>query len=289
MTVNIDLNTFLSDHLLPVIFIVAGSLLLWQFSLNIISSVIKRTIRSGSAKNSKEEKQREDTLIGVFNAMLKISILVIGFMLLLAELGVEIAPLLAGAGIAGVALGFGAQFMVRDFLAGMFIIAENQYRVGDVVRFNNEDNVSGTVEQLSLRQTTLRNMDGMLHHIANGEIKIATNMTMEFAKVNLDIGVSYDTDLDKLEELINQVGLKLMNDENWQEKIIEPPTFMRVNEFAESAMIIKIVGETKPMEQWAVTGELRKRLKIAFDKNQINIPFPQRVIHESKKKISAPR
>ena len=138
------------------------------------------------------------------------------------------------------------------------------------------------VERITVRQTVLRDLDGMVHHIPNGEIKIATNMTMEFSSINLDIGVGYDTDIDKLEQVINDVGIEMQKDKKWREKIIEAPKFERVDGFGDSAINIKILGRTEPMEQWAVTGELRKRLKKAFDKNGIEIPFPQRTIHQTK-------
>lgn len=280
----LDINQFATDHLVPVILIILGGLVVWQFSLNIISNLVRNSIRPDKFKSHREEKLREDTLIGILNALLKIGVIIIVIMLILAEVGVEIGPLLAGAGVAGVALGFGAQSMVKDYLAGMFIILENQYRVGDVVRINNENGVAGIVERLTIRQTVLRDLDGMVHHIPNGEISIATNMTMEYANINLDVGVGYDTDLDKLEKVVNEVGQELLKDKDWREKIIEVPKFERVDEFADSAIIIKILGKTQPMEQWGVTGQLRKRLKKAFDKNGIEIPFPQRTIHQPKSK-----
>ena len=280
---DIDLNQLAEEHLLPIAFIILGALVVWQFSLNIISNIIRRSIRPDKFKSVREEKLREDTLISILNATLKISVVIIAIMLVMTEVGIEIAPLLAGAGVAGVALGFGAQSMVKDYLAGMFIIMENQYRVGDIVRINNEDRVAGVVERLTVRQTVLRDLDGMVHHIPNGEITVATNMTMEFSKINLDIGVGYSTDLDKLEKIVNDVGIELMKDKDWKEKIIEVPKFERVDDFGDSAIIVKILGKTQPTEQWAVAGQMRKRLKKAFDKNGIEIPFPQRTIHQTKK------
>ena len=143
--------------------------------------------------------------------------------------------------------------------------------------------VSGVVEQVTLRETVLRDLDGMVHHVPNGEIKISTNMTLEFSGINLDVGVGYDTDIEKLEKVINKVGEDLSKDENWKNDIIEPPKFLRISDFGDSAIMIKIVAKTEAMKQWKVTGELRKRLKIAFDKNNIEIPFPQRVIHQAPK------
>ncbi len=283
MNFEINLNQSLSEHLIPVALIILGGFIVWQFSINIVTNLIKKTIRPDKFKSHREEKLREETLISISNAAIKVGVVLVVIMLILSELGVDIGPLLAGAGIAGVALGFGAQSMVEDYLSGMFIILENQFRVGDVVRFNNEDRISGVVERITVRQTVLRDLDGMVHHIPNGEIKVATNMTMEYSSINLDVGVGYDTDIDKLEKVINEVGNELQKDKDWRERIIEAPKFERVDDFGDSAITVKILGRTQPMEQWAVTGELRRRLKKAFDKNNIEIPFPQRTIHQAKK------
>jgi small-conductance mechanosensitive channel len=275
------LINFLKDHAFGVTVI----LLITTFAHGIIMALSKRLIRRAlrpeKFKNELEEQRRENTLISTMNAVVRTGVWIIGGLLLLAEFGIDIAPLLAGAGIAGVALGFGAQSMVKDFLAGFFILIENHYRVGDVVELN--QTVSGVVEQVTLRETVLRDLDGMVHHIPNGEITIATNMTLEFSGINLNLGVGYDTDLEKLEKVVNEVGEKLASDADWQDKIIVAPHFLRVDDFADSSIMIKITGKTEAMQQWVVTGELRKRLKIAFDKNDIEIPFPQRVIHEARK------
>lgn len=268
---------FFKTHGFNIAIILATAYVMRRFAMIFIRQIIRKAIRPETFKTLQDEKQREDTLISTVGAGLRVTLWIITGLLLLAEVGIDITPLLAGAGIAGVALGFGAQSMVRDFLSGVFILVENQYRVGDVIRLNNE--VSGKVERVTLRQTVLRDLDGMVHHVPNGEIRLATNMTMEYANVNLDIGVGYDTDLEKLEEVINQVGAKLAGEVEWRDFIIEPPKFLRVNDFGESAIEIKIIGKTAPMKQWSVTGELRKRLKIAFDKKGIEIPFPQRVVH----------
>ena len=156
---------------------------------------------------------------------------------------------------------------------------ENQYRVGDVVKLND---VSGTVQKISMRTTVLRDMSGNVHHIPNGSITHATNKTMEFSKINLNIGVSYESDIDKVENVINKVGKDLSKDKDWHEFIIEDPQFLRVTKFAESAIIIKVVAKTQATMQWKVAGELRRRLKVAFEKNNIKIPFPQLTIHQDK-------
>ncbi len=156
---------------------------------------------------------------------------------------------------------------------------ENQYRVGDVVCFGD---TCGSVEKINLRTTILRDLDGVVHHIPNGEIKIASNLSKHYSRVNIDIGVSYDSNLEKVIKVVNKVGSDLAKDKKWKEKIIKPPQFLRVNDFGDSAIMIKILGETMPIMQWEVAGELKKRLKIAFDKEGIEIPYPQRVIHKAK-------
>ncbi len=269
------------SHAAAIGFIILGAVIAHHFAMIAVRKLIRRAIRPEHFKTKRDEKLREDTLLSTANAGIRAVIWVIAGLLLMAEAGINIGPLLAGAGIAGVALGFGAQSMVEDFLSGFFILAENQYRVGDVVELN--QTVSGVVERVTLRETVLRDLDGMVHHVPNGEIKVATNMTMEYANVNLDIGVGYDTDLEKLEKVINEVGELLGEDSEWKDGIIEAPRMLRVDDFADSAIVVKITGKTQAMEQWDVTGELRKRLKVAFNKNGIEIPFPQHVIHEAPK------
>lgn len=274
------LSGFANDHLFNIVVILALVFLVRRFADVIIKKLVRRAIKPDRFRSESDEKQREDTLISTISAGVRVVIWILTGLLVLSEIGIDIAPLLAGAGIAGVALGFGAQSMVKDFLSGLFILIENQYRVGDVIKINRD--VPGRVERITLRSTVLRDLDGMVHHIPNGVIEIATNMTMEYANVNLDIGVGYDSDLDKVEEVVNKVCMELAEDKDWAPLIKEPAKFFRVDEFGDSAIIIKIIGKTQPMKQWQVTGELRKRLKKAFDKAGIEIPFPQRVIHQAK-------
>lgn len=247
-----------------------------------IGRAVERTVRPDQFKSKRDEKAREDTLKSILSTTATVFIWVVAVMIVLGQFNVNLGPLIASAGIAGLAIGFGAQSLVKDVVTGTFILLENQYRVGDVVELN--QTVSGSVEKFTLRETVLRDLDGMLHHIPNGEITLATNMTMDFANINLNVGVSYDADLEKVEKIINQVGQELAEDEAWKNDIQEAPAFLRVDNLGDSSVIVKILGKTEPERQWAVTGELRKRIKIAFDKNNIEIPFPQRVIREVKTK-----
>jgi len=254
------------------------------FVLNRIGSkIIKRTIRIAvvpdSAMSEEAEHKREDTLIRIFNGVLNISILLIALMMILKEAGLDIAPILAGAGIVGLAFGFGGQYLIKDIISGLFIILENQYRIGDVINING---TGGLVEDISLRMTTIRDMNGTVHHIPHGEIKIVSNLSKNFARVNLEIGIAYDSNLEHVIETINKTGNELAEDPLFKDSILKTPQFLRINEFADSSIIVKVVGDTKPLKQWEISGEMRKRLKIAFDKEGIEIPFPQTVIHHAK-------
>ena len=246
--------------------------------------VIRRTIRKAIAPDkfatAKDEEQREDTLISIIEATVRVILWVVGGMLIIQEFGVDIGPLVAGASVVGVAIGFGAQSLVKDFVSGLFIIMENQYRVGDVVTLAGE---TGTVQAVTMRETILRNLDGDVIHIPNGTIDVAKNMTMEYSRVVMDIGVSYDSDIEKVKKVVNEVGEELANDEDWSDRIMEQPKYQRVQNFGASEVEIRILAKVAPASQWAVAGELRSRIKVAFDKNKIEIPFPQRVIHNAKK------
>lgn len=268
-----------SDHGIKIILILIGIFLARKFSGVFLEKTIRRLIKPDHFANKEAEQKREDTLIRVFHGTVGVGIWLVGAMMILSEIGINIGPLIAAAGIAGVALGFGGQYLIRDVIAGLFIIVENQYRVGDVACL---DDTCGLVEDVNLRLTILRDLDGVVHHVPNGEIKKASNLSKSFARVNLNIGVAYDSDIQKVEEVVNRVGRELAEDPAWKEHVTQAPAFLRIDDFADSAIIIKILGETKPIKQWDVTGELRKRLKIAFDKEGIEIPFPQRVVWTKK-------
>jgi moderate conductance mechanosensitive channel len=277
---------FLKDHTFNILLIIIVSIIIRKVLITISNTAINKTLKPEHFNSEHEKKQQEDTLNGILHYVITAIIGLVVILTILSEIGIDITALVATAGIAGIALGFGAQSMVKDYLAGMFILAENHYRIGDVVRLNADTTVTGSVERITLRQTVLRDLDGEVHYVPNGSIGVASNMTMEHSNVNLNVGIDYNSDLELVEKVINEVGIKLANDPVWKDKIIEPPSFLRVNDFAESFIEVKITGKTRPLMQWSITGELRKRLKIAFDKNDIEIPFPQRVINEVSKSKS---
>ena len=272
---------WLLSHGIKIVLIAAAAWILNRILARIIDRAVRIAVVRDETMTVEAERQREDTLIRIFTGAMSIVIIIIAVLMILKEAGLDIGPMLAGAGIVGLAVGFGGQYLIRDIITGLFIILENQYRIGDVININDK---SGVVEDISLRKTTLRDINGTVHHIPHGEIKIVSNQSKDFARVNIDIGIAYNSNLEKVIRVINQTGEELARDPYFKELIINPPKFLRVNEFADSAIIIKILGDTKPLKQWEVAGELRKRLKIAFDREGIEIPFPQRVIHNISEK-----
>lgn len=267
---------WLINHGIKIAVIVIAAILIKSIAKKSIQRIVKAATHSDRPGTDEGEIKRMNTIVRIFSWTVSVLITVIAFMMIAQEFGIQIAPLLASAGIVGVAIGFGGQYLVRDVITGFFLIFENQYRIGDVV---NMEGLGGVVEDISLRVTTLRDMNGTVHYIPHGEIKKVSNLSKQFAKVNLNVGVSYRTDLNKLIEVINRVGSELASDPNWKDLIDEAPAFLRVDSFDDSAISVKIVGVTKPLQQWSVTGELRKRIKEAFDAEGIKRPLPQRVIH----------
>ncbi len=268
---------WLLNHGVKVIIIGVGSIILYKILARIIIKTVRIAVVADRTMTKDAEKKREDTLIRIFNGALRVVIITLSILMILQEIGVKIGPILAGAGIVGLAFGFGGQYLIKDLISGLFIILENQYRIGDVIII---DSTGGLVEDISLRMTTLRDLDGTVHHIPHGTITKVSNMSKKFSRVNLNIGVSYSSNLQHVIDVINRTGKELAADPAFKESIITPPQFLRVDDFADSSVVVKITGDTKPLKQWEITGELRKRLKVAFDSEGIEIPFPQRVIHQ---------
>lgn len=276
------IGPWFSDHtstIVTIALIILGAWLIVRFGSIAIRKTVVRGIRPASYKSKAEEKKREETVIQIVSGALNIIIWPLTLIVIIGQLGVNIGPLIAGAGVVGVALGFGAQSLVKDIISGLFIISENQYGVGDVVDL---DGTSGQVEHISLRSTVLRDLDGIVHHVPNGTINRASNYSSKHSGINLNVGVAYDSDLEHVIKVVNRVGKSIARDPEWKDVILETPSFLRVDNLGDSSIDIKITGSVKPLKQWDVTGELRKRIKIAFDKEGIEIPFPQRVVHQAK-------
>jgi len=255
--------------------ILIGTWILSHFMNGFIAKVIRRAVPSSAFATKSAEKKREDTLINIAQGFLHIFVWIVGFLAILQVTGVPIAPLLAGAGILGVAVGFGSQSLVKDVINGLFVIAENQFRIGDIVEIAGK---SGVVEAMTLRVTKLRDMDGTIHYVPNSQINVSSNSSMDYSMVNMVIGVGYSSDLDSVRSVVNALGEEMAKDPEFGPKIIVAPYFLRVDELNSSSIDIRILAKVFPKEQFAVAGELRKRLKEIFDKEHIDIPFPTRTL-----------
>ncbi|HEY6608690.1 MAG TPA: mechanosensitive ion channel family protein [Candidatus Limnocylindria bacterium] len=229
--------------------------------------VARRAAEGDDGNRPPAELERRVRTLGVLAVKVAGGIIaVIAVLMVLDLFGVDIGPALAGLGIAGIAVGFGAQTLVRDWLAGIFIVLENQYNQGDVVRLAG---VEGTVEEFNLRRTTLRDLDGTLHTVPNGQIVVASNLTRLWARVNLDISVAHDTDIDRATAIIDRVCAELHDDPVWGLRLLEAPSVIRVSAYGDAAVTLKVLGQVKAAEQWAVAGELRKRIGAALAKEGI--------------------
>jgi len=267
------IQRWLLEHGILILVIIVVSYLVYRFLKIMIPEIVERSVRvRGRGRRAREElAKRSRTLSGILSNIIGVIIVIVALFMVLSEVGVDITPLLAGAGVAGVAIGFGAQSLIRDILNGLFILLEDQYNTGDVVQIAG---LWGLVEEVNLRRTVLRDLDGTVHSIPNGEVTKASNYTKDWARVNLNIPVAYGEDLEHVMEVINRVGTKLAEDDYFAPKILKAPQALRVDNFGDSGIEIKVLGETKPLMQWEVTGELRKRLKKAFDEEGIEIPWP---------------
>lgn len=260
--------SWLQNNTIPIALILVATYLVVQFGEKFLKLIIRRTVGRIKTDISEDDvKKRQNTLISMFGTMFKVLVwLTAGFTILRNYLGIDLTPLIAGASVLGVALGFGAQSIIKDLLTGLFIIIENQYRVGDVVEI---DGASGTVEQITIRSTIIRDSDGNVHYVPNGTVAHVTNKTMGYSKVNFTVAVSTETSVESLSEVINQVGEKLISEDKWKDKILEAPHFLNISNFTDTAVEARIIGKTQPSQQWAITGELRRRLQIAFKKHNI--------------------
>jgi moderate conductance mechanosensitive channel len=238
-------------------------------------------------QTDEEYKKRADTLASVIRHLLTVVVLIVAIMTILAQLGVEIGPILAAAGIVGLAVGFGAQSLVKDVINGFFILLEDQIRVGDVVQINER---GGLVERVNLKMTTLRDLSGNVHFIPNGTIDVVTNMTKGYSRYVFDIGVAYREDVDEVIEAIKEVDEDMRKDSDFAKDILEPIEILGLDRFADSAVIVRARTTTKPIQQWRVGREFNRRLKKLFDQRDIEIPFPHVTVYMGQDKTgeSAP-
>jgi small conductance mechanosensitive channel len=239
------------------------------------ASVIRRAeleISEGSDYRAEERRKRAQTLGATFRRFFSILIWAAAALMALRELDVDITPVLTGAGIIGLAVGFGAQTLVKDIISGLFLIAEDQVRIGDVVEING---IGGGVEQINLRTIVLRDLEGTIHAISNGEIRTLSNKSKDFSFYVVDIGVGYDDDTDRIVEVVRETARELMQDPAYAASILEPLEVLGVDAFKASEVTLRFRIKTLPLKQWDVGRELRRRIKKAFDAHGIRIPVPQ--------------
>jgi len=280
-----NLSQFLADKSLPmmeaslrlllIVGVASVGLRALRFGLHKLE-IFLLTMRDDADKNRIAAEKRVKTLIGMLRTICLTLIWVVAVVMGLDQIGLDITPIIASAGIVGLAVGFGAQNLVRDVINGFFMILENQIRIGDVAVVNG---TGGLVEAISFRTITLRDQSGTVHIFPNGTVTTLANMTKDWSAYVMDIGVAYKEDTDRVVEIMREVGKDLQQDEQLGKKILEPIEILGVDAFGASEVVIKARIKTLPIEQWSVGREYRRRLKKAFDQKGIEIPFPHRTLY----------
>ena len=246
----------------------------------VVAFVVLRFIRAfvprfrehiAGRQESIEDAKRIQTLLRVAHYLLTASTLAVAVLLVLGEVGISLAPILGAAGVVGIAVGFGAQTLVKDYVSGFLLLLENQIRVGDAVEISGK---SGVVEEVTLRFIRLRDFGGNVHFIPNNTIGVITNSSLGFAYAVLDVGIAYGSDIEVSMQVMRDVDESMREDANFSGKILKPLEIAGVDQWADSSVMIKARIQVKPLEQWHVRREYLKRLKIAFDAKGVEIPFP---------------
>lgn len=252
--------------------IIIGGIAAYTIGSIVLGRVVRRIVKSTRHRewHRKDVEKRQETLAALFINIWRIIVLVVvGVSLFkLVFVDFDLGPMFASAGIIGIAFGFGAQSLIKDLLSGIFIITENQYRVGDVVDI---EGASGTVERIGTRSTVIRDVDGNVHYFPNGMVAHVINKTMGYSMARFIIGVHPASDLEQIIEIVNSIGVKLSEEEKWRRKILEPPAFVSVGEFTGTSLEIIIAGKTQPADQWSVTAEMRRRILEALEKAKVEL------------------
>ncbi|WP_028316106.1 mechanosensitive ion channel family protein [Desulfatibacillum aliphaticivorans] len=246
------------------------------FGMKRVKVFMAERMKSSGRIDSDEADRRLETLTRVLTTLVKIVLWTMVGMLILKKIGVDIAPLIAGAGIAGLAVGFGAQELVRDVISGFFILLENHIRTGDVASING---ATGVVENIGLRTTSLRDPQGVIHMFQNGKINSMSNLTKGWSAAVFDIGVAYKEDTDSVSAIMEEIAGDLAADPEISPLLLEPFELLGVDAFGDSAVVIKARLKTKPLKQWVVKREYLRRLKKAFDQKGVEIPFPHQTLY----------
>ncbi|MBP6369339.1 MAG: mechanosensitive ion channel family protein [Paludibacteraceae bacterium] len=272
-------NWLLYDFTYILISLVVVIVLIWL--LNAISRNLEKVIlKRSDALLDKEAQKRVKTLMSIGRGIMRLILWAIFALILLKRIGIEIGPIIASAGIAGIAIGFGAQELIRDFLAGFFVLLDNQIRTDDIVVING---TTGVVEKIELRTIRLRDHSGVVHIFQHGKVNTLSNMTKEWSALVFEIGVAYKEDVDTVIAIMKSVGEDLEKDSRFSGNILEPISILGVEQFANSSIQLKVRIKTQTGEQWQTRREYMRRLKYAFDKKGIEIPFPHTTLYWGEK------
>jgi moderate conductance mechanosensitive channel len=236
----------------------------------IFPRVARAAILRGASAPDEEMDKRADTIIHVVQRTAGVVLILVGVITILDDLGVDITAIVTGLGIAGLALALGTQALVRDTINGIFLLAEDQFRTGDVIRIAD---VTGTVESISLRRTVIRDEDGVVHTVPNGTINVVSNYTRDFAVVNVNVLVAYGEDVSRVNSLIDQVGKEMAADRKYRNSLIDPPKAGRVESVGDGGVTVTATARAKPSSRWELAAELRRRLMEAFLRERIHVPF----------------
>lgn len=253
-------------------------LVAWCLLFVVKAGITRIGTRLQARAATRGERKRVETLMRVFKYVANIVIMLMGILAALNTIGISIAPMLAAAGVVGIAVGFGAQSLVKDYFTGIVLLIENQIRVGDVVSL---DNRTGNVEEVTLRYVRLRDAEGNVHFVPNGQITAVTNMSMGFSYAIIDVSVDYKEEVQKVMGLMDSVGQAMLTEEPWKSQLLGEFAVMGVQTLADSAVVIRCRFKTVGGEQWAVRREYFRRIKEVFDRERVEIPFPQMVMHKA--------
>jgi small conductance mechanosensitive channel len=266
-----QLNLWARAHVpnvVRVVLIVAAAILLTRFARALIRR-LELLVEEGDHDVLSDREKRARTLGRVLRQAVSIAIWIVAGVTILGEVGVAIGPLVAGAGIAGIALGFGAQALVKDLISGFFMLLENQYRVGDVVAIAG---VTGSVEAINLRTTVLRDVEGRVHVVPNGAVGVVTNHTRGWARAVLDVTIAHGEDIDRCLTILREVGDEMQQDPAWGPRLSEPFEYPGVERMGDAGVVLRMMARTRPHDHWNVARELRRRVKRALDRHGIAVP-----------------
>ena len=275
-----DWAEWLTKHYFDFVVIFVIALIAYFAGTRLVRVVVRRAVKGARHKqwHKKDIEKRQKTLVDLFVSMWRIiifvSVLYAVLRVFIPDITTTLAPLFASAGIIGLAIGFGAQSLIKDFLSGIFIISENQYRIGDIIDI---EGFSGTVERIGTRSTVIRDVDGQVHYFPNGMIQHVINKTMGYSMARFTMLLHPQTDVDDVVKLIDDLGKTLIEEDDWKDKIIEPPAFVAIGEITGSSVEVIVAGKTQPSDQWSVIAEMRRRLLEEFEQKHIQLavtPFP---------------